>query len=68
MARRPKVFKYRVSAIIRSDFPGFRRDGYFFPNEPDFIALDEVSEAIRQEPMLSIQEVADDNTKLIDGT
>jgi len=51
--------RYRVSAIPRENFSGFWRSGRFFPNAPSFVELEEeeMTDAIRQEPMLIIQPI-----------
>jgi hypothetical protein len=54
-----KVRVYRVSARPRNEFSGFWRGGILFPNAPDYIELTEeqLTDAIRNEPMLIVQKL-----------
>ncbi len=56
--------RYRVSAKPHPVFRGYRLEGIWFPNAPDSVELreTELTDAIRQCPLLQIEEVQDDPT------
>ncbi|MCS7273545.1 MAG: hypothetical protein NZ550_05285 [Fimbriimonadales bacterium] len=56
--------RYRVSAKPHPQFRGYRKGGIWFPNAPDYVELDEnaLTDAIRNCPLLLIEEVSDAET------
>ncbi|MDW8106753.1 MAG: hypothetical protein RMK45_04645 [Armatimonadota bacterium] len=53
--------RYRVSAKPHPQFRGYRKGGIWFPNAPDYVELDAdaLTDAIRNCPLLLIEEVSD---------